>query len=164
MTQLESILREGLEAMRAQVIERSREAGQEASGSTYAAMQVTSEGTERGARGALLGPYHFTSLIHGRGPGAVPAQFPRILMEWAQYKGLSFDSPKALASFAYATANKIAREGSRLYTSGLYLDLIETPIEDFETWLGEQIALEIHNVVRNAINPRADRPGFTYFI
>ncbi len=154
MTLLESILSDGVDRIRVEAIERSRQAGQEATSRTYSMMRVESESRETGATARLLVPPQFVTLIRGRGPGAVPANFAQVIAEWAGYKGLSFPDQASLMRFARAVAHKIASEGSELYVNRLYLDIIDTPIREFEDSLQDNIATELHQAVRSVLNPR----------
>ena len=60
-------------------------------------------------------------------------------MEWANLKGITFSDPKALVRFGYPTAWKIKREGSELYRNHIYVDLVDTPADNFEEYLAQDV-------------------------
>lgn len=53
----------------------------------------------------------------GRGKGGVPKGFADIIYQWSKDKGIKFDRESKRKSFAYLTAKKIAREGSRKFNN-----------------------------------------------
>ena len=132
------ILREGLSRLQADIIRRSEEAGQRASGRTYSLLR--SEVTERGdgsTLGELFGPQYLGVLEDGRRPGKAPFDFGRIIQEWAIAKGLNFASadPKVFERWANGVAWNIRRRGTVLYREGRQLDIFATPVKEFEAFL-----------------------------
>lgn len=140
MTQ-EDIIREELERLREEVVDASRKAGQEASGKTYAEIAVESV-TSSG--GMLSGPGYIEVLVRGRRPGKAPYDFPRIIKEWAGYKGISFSSEEEFDRWANAVAWKIRREGTSLWqdagSMGLEHDIFYTPIQNFLARIADRLS------------------------
>ena len=101
---LEQILAEGLTQMRDEIIRASQDAGQEASGRTYAQITVQTGREGETVWGTIEAPNYFYTLIRGRGPGKIPANLGQIIMEWAKLKGITFSDPKDLVRFGNATA------------------------------------------------------------
>lgn len=162
MEELTAILLEELEIFRNDVIQRSKDAGQEASGNTYNNIVVHVEQTDR-LRGYVTAPSYFYTLIRGRGPGGVPMNMAEIIMEWAQHKGISFDSPESLLRFARAVAWTIRREGTQLYRDHLAIDLIDTPAREFYERMRTRITRAYRLQIINAL--KADNiPGHGYIV
>ena len=90
---LEQILAEGLTQMRDEIIRASQDAGQEASGRTYAQITVQTGREGETVWGTIEAPNYFYTLIRGRGPGKIPANLGQIIMEWAKLKGIKFSEP-----------------------------------------------------------------------
>ena len=157
-----AVLKERLEQMRAEVIERSRSAGQEATGKTY--QRITVEVQEQGSgvfEGAILAPEYFSTLLRGRGPGKIPSNFAEMILDWARAKGLQFSTPQDMVRFSRAVAYKIATEGSELYRNHLYVDLIDTPAKDFEAWLDSQLSEWMSaEIERNFVSPETGDHGY----
>lgn len=86
---LEQILAEGLTQMRDEIIRASQDAGQEASGRTYAQITVQTGREGETVWGSIEAPNYFYTLIRGRGPGKIPANLGQIIMEWAKLKGIT---------------------------------------------------------------------------
>lgn len=139
MEELANIVGEELEQLIEDIIRFSRNAGQEASGQTY---QNIKDHVDKGTdyvKGSVTAPVYFSTLIRGRGPAHIPANLPELIAEWAQYKGITFQTPEDALRFARATAWKIRREGSELYRNHLYIDIVDTPIKMFEERLKSRI-------------------------
>lgn len=153
MDTLEQILLEELQTMIADIIRLSEQAGQRASGRTYERIvaEVQSDGPNN-LLGAVYAPSYFYTLLRGRGPGKIPADLPDIIMEWAQYKGISFATPEEMIRFARATAYKIKREGSGLFRNHEYVDLLEEPIRAFEERLEARVDGIIFAGIDSAFN------------
>ena len=149
----QQILQLGLENLRASIIRRSRDAGQEASGETYASIRV--EGVTE-THGELWGPTWIAVLEDGRRPGKIPYEFADRIMEWAAFKGISWASadPVLFERWARGVAWNIARHGTKLYRSGQKIDIFETPVADFEKWLTAKMkefyAAYVANEIRTA--------------
>lgn len=125
----QSVIDEALTRLRDEIIRNSTLAGQKATGRTYAKIQ---KANVTDVHGELVGPKHISILEDGRRPGKVPYNFEEILKEWAEAKGLHFDS-------YYAIAKKIREEGTALYRSGGRRDIFEPAIENFKTWISEKL-------------------------
>lgn len=148
----EDLLRQGLEQFVSWVIQASKEAGQEASGKTY--QNITIDVYRNGGQtiGEVWAPNYFYTLIRGRGPGKTPANFTQIIMEWARYKNIVFQSESDLKRFAYFTMKKMREEGSELYRNHLYVDILDTPADRFEEWLDEQLNVLLEAEITRAFN------------
>lgn len=153
MTELEEILASGLYQLIADIIAASEAHGQRASGRTYDLITQEVERIGELVSGAVYAPDYFYTLIRGRGPGKAPANMAEIIMEWAGYKGISFNDPKDFARWANAVAWKIRREGSQMFRRGEYNDIIETPIKQFEEWLSAMIDKYMSVQITQAIFP-----------
>lgn len=153
MTELEEILATGLYQLIVDIIAASEAHGQRASGRTYDLISQEVERYGSLVSGSVYAPAYFYTLIRGRGPGAVPVDMPEIIMEWAGYKGISFSDPKDFVRFANAVAWKIRREGTRMFRNGEYLDIIETPIKQFEEWFAATIDNYMSAQIAQAIFP-----------
>lgn len=139
MEGIEKMLHEGLEKMREDIISKSREAGQEASGKTYASITVETKKDGETIIGAIYAPNYFHTLLVGRGPGKVPANMGQLIMEWAVAKGITFQTPKDAVRFGNAVAWKIRREGTEMYRNHRYEDLTSEAVAAFEEWLDRRI-------------------------
>lgn len=146
---IEEMLRQGLDRMVQDIIAASRAAGQEASGETYANIRAEVSGHQ----GAVYAPNYLYTLSVGRGPGKVPYNFPDILLEWAKYKGLSFDTPVDARRWANAVAWKIRRDGNRLYRQHRRVDIFDTPVANFEKWLADQLSILFRAEIRSSFLP-----------
>lgn len=153
MTELEDIIAAGLNQLIVDIIAASEAHGQKASGRTYD--MITQEVQRSGAlvTGTVYAPDYFYTLIRGRGPGKAPANMTEIIMEWAGYKGIMFNSPEDMVRFANAVAWKIRREGNAMYRTSQYYDIIETPIKQFEEWLGAMVDKYMEVQIRQSIFP-----------
>ncbi len=139
MAQLQQTIGDGLLKMREEIIRRSQDAGQQASGETYRNITVKVDGNDLSIEGSITAPVYFHTLLRGRGPGKIPANLPTILMEWARVKGITFEDPKDLVRFANATAWKIRKEGSELFRNHGYVDLTSEAQADFEQALEKEL-------------------------
>lgn len=151
--ELEQILAEGLTQMRDEIIRASQDAGQEASGRTYARITVQTGREGETVWGTIEAPNYFYTLIRGRGPGKIPANLGQIIMEWAKLKGITFSDPKDLVRFGNATAWKIKREGSELYRNHIYVDLVDTPADNFEEYLAQHLGKTMEVLIEEAFIP-----------
>ena len=79
----------------------------------------------------VLAANYLGVLENGRSGGRVPANFRQILKQWAINKGIIFQNESQLNTFAYFLANKIAREGTKQFRTGVKKDIYTTPINDF---------------------------------
>ena len=135
---IDAILQEGLDRFVSEVIQRSRNAGQEASGKTYRSISVKVD---------------LYTLADGRGPGKVPYNFGDILLDWAKYKGISFPSPVAARRWANSVAWKIRRQGNTMYRQRKHLDLFDTPLSDLDAWIGNQLIGLYETEIEATFNP-----------
>lgn len=149
----QQILEKGLQDMRADIIARSKAAGQEASGRTYEKLEVRNV---TDTHGEFWGPTWVGVLEDGRKPGRVPYDFTAIIMEWAAHKGISWASadPVTFERWARGVAWHIRRHGTALYRSGQKIDVFETPVAEFEKWLAEELrvfyAAQVASEIRTA--------------
>lgn len=146
---IDAILQQGLDRFVAEVIQRSRNAEQEASGKTYRSISVKVDGSH----GEVWAPNYLYTLADGRGPGKVPYNFGDILLDWAKYKGISFPSPVAARRWANAVAWKIRKQGSRLFRQRKHLDLFDTPLSDLDAWIGDQLMTMYEAEIEAIFNP-----------
>lgn len=133
----QQIIFEELETLKAEVIARTDNAGQTATGITKATFATKATET----LGQLLGASYAGVLERGRKPGGVPKDFVDILKRWAQAKGLSFSDEKQFNLWANAVKWKIIKEGTKLYRSGQYEDIFTTPIENFDRRITKRFAV-----------------------
>ncbi|MFV0392409.1 MAG: hypothetical protein ACK5KP_11100 [Paludibacteraceae bacterium] len=144
---IDNILREELEQLKNEIIFRHEQAGQVASGKTRASFSIEVSGN----RGELWGNAYVGVLETGRQPGKVPYQFRDIIKRWAIAKGLTFNDEKDLNRFAYFVAQKIAKEGTKLFRSGMKEDIFETPIRQFTERISERIYSAYSKEIENQI-------------
>jgi hypothetical protein len=126
---------------------------QEASGRTYAQITVQTGREGETVWGSIEAPNYFYTLIRGRGPGKIPANLGQIIMEWAKLKGITFSDPKDLVRFGNATAWKIKREGSELYRNHIYVDLVDTPSDNFEEYLSQHLDKMMKVLIEESFTP-----------
>lgn len=138
-SQLQNAIADGLLNMRQEIIRKSQDAGQEASGETYRRIVVEVDGDEFTIEGSITAPVYFHTLLRGRGPGKVPVGLPQILMEWAKVKGITFEDPRDLVRFANAVTWKMRREGSKLFRDHRYIDLVSDAQKHFEQMLDKEL-------------------------
>lgn len=113
-----------------------------ASGRTSAALQVVQRGTKIELIKAEGQNAPFQTLQYGRAGGKVPAGFYYIIKQWTRDKGLSFDTETERGTFAYFTARKIAREGTKRH---------ETPNEQVYSEPIKKATEEVAKVVREYV-------------
>lgn len=150
---VEQVIQEGLLQMREEIIRASQDAGQEASGRTYANITVQTETEGDTIWGTIEAPNYFYTLIRGRGPGKIPANLGQIIVEWAKLKGITFSDPEDLVRFGNATAWKIKREGSELYRNHIYVDLVDTPADNFEQYLQQHLDKAMQVLIEESFVP-----------
>ena len=149
----QQILELGLRNLRAEIITRSMDAGQKASGRTYEQLEVRNV---TDTHGEFWGPTWVGVLEDGRKPGKVPYAFAAVIMEWATHKGISWASadPVTFERWARGVAWHIRKNGTALFQSGQTLDVFKTPVADFERWLTEKLkefyAAYVTNEIRTA--------------
>jgi len=109
-------------SVKQQIIDAATQRGMSASGKTLDSLQVveTPNGYELQANSSIY------FLEHGRGPTTVPKGNPgnpdlvEIIQNWLDAKGLSLN--------AYAVANTIHKNGTRLYRSGGNSGILSVPL------------------------------------
>lgn len=103
-----------------------------ASGRTSSALQVRQNGSRIELVKVAGENAPFQTLQYGRGGGKVPAGFYYIIKQWTRDKGLSFANETERGTFAYFTARKIAREGTRRHetpNTQVYSEPIKKAVE-----------------------------------
>jgi len=97
--------------------------------------------------GRIFGRQAFHVLERGRAGGKVPKGFYHIILDWAKQKGIQVDNIK---SFAYLTAQKIAREGTAIFRQGgksdVYSDKIPATVETINKQLLSLFKTEITTI------------------
>lgn len=151
MSLVTDILDRELSVLALDIIRRSTEAGQRASGVTYENIRVEVTEGDGKARGKITAPVWFHTLIRGRGPGKIPKELPAIIADWARAKGISFNDDKELEKFSRAVAYKIKLYGSELFRNNLYVDIADTPIDEFEARLNKQIGGIFDSAITRAL-------------
>ena len=154
MSQFEQILTEGLTQLREDIIQSSKDAGQEASGRTYE--NITQE--VRDNAGAVYAPSYFHVLLRGRGAGKIPANMVDLIKDWATNKGITFSDEKQFLRFCRAVAFTIKREGSELYRNHMYVDIIDTPVRKFEEQLDARITGLFDAEITKTLFPEGTTP------
>lgn len=103
-----------------------------ASGRTSAALQVRQNGSRIELVKEAGENAPFQTLQYGRSGGKVPAGFYYIIKQWTIDKGLQFDTESKRGTFAYFTARKIAREGTKRHetpNTQVYSEPIKKAVE-----------------------------------
>lgn len=146
----ERIVREELEALKNDIIQKHIAAGQRTTGRTASAFSIVSHPTG----GALLGANYSGVLERGRKPGKTPYNFSEIIKKWIIAKGLTFTpnanetAEEALNRYARAIAWKIKKQGSRLHRDvGSRPDIFTTATERFTIRLAERYAADFSNKI-----------------
>ena len=141
------ILTSELTALKERIIANHIAAGQKASGDTIASMKVEMTDTT----GTLYGRKAFGTLETGRVAGKVPFGFYKIILEWAENKGIQVDG--SIKTFAYFVAKKIHAEGTLLHLQGgrkdIYSNEIPITIANIKRLLTERFTKEITNIKIN---------------
>lgn len=147
---MKNVLGELLERLVNDIISLSKDAGQQASGKTYSMMGWQTEDDGETVSGWVFAPVWFNTLLEGRGPGKIPANFGKIILEWMNRKGISSSSAKDTARMANAIAWKIRREGTQMYRDHRYVDLLDTPSKDFDESLTESLNKWVTDLIDEA--------------
>lgn len=142
------IIKEELEQLKQDIVFRHTQAGQVASGKTRDSFEVVIESE---TSGVLLGNSYVGVLEYGRKPGKVPYDFKDILKRWAVAKGITFSSETDFNRWAYFVAQKIRKEGTKLYRSGIKEDIFETSINQFSDRLSSRISAFMETEIENNI-------------
>jgi hypothetical protein len=141
-------LEERLNELKANIISRHVDAGQVASGRTKAGFEVKMLSPYHGQ---LLGYSYSGVLERGRKPGRIPKEFRAIIERWAVAKGISFNSDADRSRFAYFVAQKIQREGTKLFRSGGTVDVFSSALVSFTDLLATEALDAFEIEVKNQI-------------
>lgn len=87
--------------------------------------------------GTIFGRAAFATVETGRKPGKVPRGFYKIILEWAERKGIQVDNIK---TFSYFVAKKIAESGSYLHRNGRLDNIYSDKIPTATAKIGERLA------------------------
>lgn len=85
----------------------------------------------------------------GRAGGEVPKGFYYIIKQWSREKGLRFRSEQERGTFAYFTARKIAREGTKRNKANE--DIYSTAVTEAAADIRAQFTANVRNTIRMAI-------------
>lgn len=132
---IEEIVLDSLQDLVQKIQTNIDRSGKNAGGTARSSLQIEHNGDEY----RITAVPYFSILETGRGPGKVPYRFQDVIKEWAQRKGLNFSTERELNSFAYLTARKIAREGTRQFKDGRRTDIYTDVTEEFVGSLAEKI-------------------------
>ncbi|MCL1936997.1 MAG: hypothetical protein FWF52_01200 [Candidatus Azobacteroides sp.] len=128
MIDTQTILKEELEQLRVDVVDRQKEVGAWASGNTAAGYETAVESGYHG----WMGGYSYVEVLEvGRRPGKVPVYFKEIIKRWIIAKGLQYQSERELNRMAASIAWVIRKEGSYLHRHGYRIDIFAEPLERF---------------------------------
>lgn len=156
------IVFEELEDLKERISSNINNTGRRASGSTEKSLRIEMKDDE----GSLLGRKAFETLETGRKPGKVPYNFTKIIAQWIQDKGISYQeisykrnpsdkwqpkynspSERGLMTLASAIAYKISKEGTKLYIQGgesdIYSNEIPKTIDAIKKRIGLSVKTEI---------------------
>lgn len=141
------IVENELEALKKRIIDNHVRASQVASGRTMRSLKV--QMNDKG--GVLWGRQAFGVLETGRKPGKVPKGFYNTIMEWVYDKGIRVDNPK---TFSYFIAEKIKKEGTKLYREGgindIYSSEIPKTIDNISNKVFNLLEIEVESINVNA--------------
>lgn len=104
--------------------------------------------------GQIKGYAYSGVMEKGRQGGKVPKGFYYIIKEWAEAKGLTFNSSSDLNRFAYFTAQKIARCGTSLYRRGGRTDIFSEPLARTSQQLAKRLSTAFDTEINNALFTR----------
>ena len=144
-------LKELMEELKAEIIQRHIDEGQKTTGKTMDSFKIV-EVTPFHMQ--LVGNSYAYILQYGRGAGGIPADFRGIIYRWSEAKGIQFETEKERARFAYFVAKKIQKEGTKLYRSGQELDIFKTAIDTFTENLKEELKENFKTQVLDTIYNR----------
>ena len=142
------IIKEELEQLKKDIIQRQKDSGAMASGKTAAGYEVVAEGE---LHGQLKGYSYVGVLEVGRKPGKVPMYFKEIIKRWIISKGLQYQDDKDLNRMAASIAWVIHKEGTTLHRNGYKVDIFDTPLKDFTNRINEKISMFYHAQAINEI-------------
>ena len=141
-------LEKSLNDLKDNIISRHVAAGQVASGRTKAGFEVKMLTPNHGQ---LWGNSYSGVLEQGRRPGKTPKEFRAIIERWAIAKGITFSSEADRSRFAYFVAQKIRREGTKLYRSGGSIDIFSSAIEEMKETLTKELGVTYQQEIKNQI-------------
>ena len=141
-------LEKSLNDLKDNIISRHVAAGQVASGRTKAGFEVK---MLTPTHGQLWGNSYSGVLERGRRSGKTPKEFRLIIERWAIAKGITFSSEADRSRFAYFVAQKIRREGTKLYRSGGSIDIFSSAIEEMKETLTKELEVTYQQEVKNQI-------------
>lgn len=167
---VQKVIGDELQALRSRIIANHVAAKQVASGRTKASIKV--EVTEDG--GILWGRFPFGTLETGRRAGRISHNFAGIIRQWIIDKGISVSpiqyirkpserwKPKytpqerGLMNMAGAIAQKIKKEGTRLYRENgrddIYSPEIEKTVDNITKKIGLLFEQEVEHINLNTNN------------
>lgn len=144
-------LKEAMEELRDEVIQRHIDAGQKASGRTIASFKIVEVAYNHMQ---LWGLPHSYTLEFGRKGGDVPNNIREIIYQWSLSKGLSFSNDNDRMRFAYFVSEKIRREGTLLYRSGQTKDIFRTPINKLRDKIKKNLLADQKQTILDTIYKR----------
>lgn len=116
-------------------------------------VKLTSQSDEKGFAPLTFGGGGFTTGIApmstleiGRPGGNVPRGFYYIIKQWTRDKGLQFGSERERGTFAYFTAQKIAREGTERNKANK--DVYSTPVKEAVAEIKQVLGAEISKMIK----------------
>lgn len=129
----DEIIRTELEALKTSIINRSRAAGQRATGKTEALFEVKGVTDEHGEFWGALWTY---TLEKGRAPSSGKGtssggDFVKNLKEWIVVRGIPYKDERDLERLAKFFAWYVNKFGTKLYKAGGRTDIYTPPIEQF---------------------------------
>ena len=142
------ILQNNIEKLKDNIISRHIAAGQVASGRTKAGFEIK---MLTPLHGQLWGYSYSGVLEKGRKAGKTPKEFREIIERWAIAKGITFSSEADRSRFAYFVAQKIRREGTKLYRSGGSIDIFSSAIEEMKETLTKELGVIYQQEIKNQI-------------
>ena len=136
MERVSDILKRELEALKADIIQKSRDVGAYATGDTEKGYEVAVESEYHGWLGGFA---YVGALETGRRAGKIPIYFSEIIKRWARAKNLPLANaePKVFDKWARAVAWKIARYGN---IRNPKREIFDEPIEEFSERLAAKLA------------------------
>lgn len=155
MADSNEILRQHLTNIKNRIAKRMASNHRNASGRSVASLKVeVSDG-----HAVLWGAKSFLVMEKGRGPGAVPAGFIEIIMDWAKAKGISacaksglnVSKESAMRSFAGAVAYNIMKKGTKLYRTKQYDDIFSSAVEEELKKMEQEFLIKIHELINQGL-------------
>lgn len=143
-SEVSKMLKEALEAVKADIIQNMSAKNRNASGRSIRSLVVDVTGSV----GDLYGSASFMAMETGRKAGRVPKGFHKIIEQWIKDKGIALyssspDREPNIRSVAYFIARKIASEGTMLHRRGMRQDIYTGSIEREVTKLSEKLLLRV---------------------